>query len=280
MVYRIDVPTASNTPPPVGNVGQEGYPTAGNPGITPPTTIDPYWAYSLCEEIRNVVVAAGLTPTKGNVAQLLQAIQSLPGKNYENFVTSGNFTVPANVYRCKVTAIAGGGGGGGTAGSGGGGAGGGAGGTCINYFGVVPGEIVAVTVGAGGAGGAAVNQSGGNGGNGGNSSFGTAMTAYGGLGGAGANNTTNSPGGVGGGGNGGDPFWPGGCGTDGQYFSGGSNGFGGNGGGSFAGGGARGSAGDVTPSNALTNGAGGGGAYGSVAQVGGSGAPGIVIIEY
>ena len=93
MVYRLDTPSAVSTPPEVGPIGEEGFPAIPNPPSVMPSTIDPYWHYSLCEEIRNVVVAAQLTPTKGNVAQLLAAIQKLIG---------GTLTIGSNYYILKT----------------------------------------------------------------------------------------------------------------------------------------------------------------------------------
>lgn len=81
MVYRLDVPTASATPPAAGAVGTEGFPTAGSPPGVPPSTIDPYWHYALCEEIRNVALAGGLTPSKTALNQQLQAMKRLFGGN-------------------------------------------------------------------------------------------------------------------------------------------------------------------------------------------------------
>lgn len=81
MVYRLDVPTASATPPAAGAVGTEGFPTAGSPPGVPPATVDPYWHYALCEEIRNVALAGGLTPSKTALNQQLQAMKRLFGGN-------------------------------------------------------------------------------------------------------------------------------------------------------------------------------------------------------
>ena len=77
MVYRYDGTDGISTPPSPGAVGAEVFPTPGNPPTVLPSEIDLYWIYSLCEEIRNVVVAAGFTPTKGLVNQLLGAIHAL-----------------------------------------------------------------------------------------------------------------------------------------------------------------------------------------------------------
>lgn len=72
--------------------------------------------------------------------------------NKQIFTTSGTFTVPAGVPAVKVTVVAGGGGGGGATSSNIG-AGGGAGSVGIKWLtGLVAGNTLAVTVGAGGAG--------------------------------------------------------------------------------------------------------------------------------
>ncbi len=108
------------------------------------------------------------------------------------FTASGNFVVPNGVSAVKVSAIGGGGAGGyhSTMPSGGGGAGARAEGV-VN--GLTPGQVIAVTVGAGGA----VPGAYGNGNNGGASSFGSYMTAGGGVGGNGgtAANFANAGGG-------------------------------------------------------------------------------------
>jgi hypothetical protein len=79
MVYRIDVSTASATPPVPGTPGTEGFPTAGSPGTVPATIIDPYFIYALGEELRNIALGGGQTPTKSLVNQALTAIQIIAG---------------------------------------------------------------------------------------------------------------------------------------------------------------------------------------------------------
>lgn len=55
-----------------------GYPTAGNPGGgTPATKPGPWWYHMVTEEVRNVILAAGLTPDHEDLSQLSAAIQSL-----------------------------------------------------------------------------------------------------------------------------------------------------------------------------------------------------------
>ena len=64
-----------------------GYPTPGNPGSgVPATKPGAYMWYMLVEEIRNLIVGAGLTPDKTNVSQVLAAVQALvasPGNGIE-----------------------------------------------------------------------------------------------------------------------------------------------------------------------------------------------------
>ncbi|MGH9349379.1 MAG: hypothetical protein ACRD26_19185 [Vicinamibacterales bacterium] len=53
------------------------FPTAGDPGTgTPATKPGPYWFHMVTEELRAVIVAAGLTPDKEDVGQLLEALQA------------------------------------------------------------------------------------------------------------------------------------------------------------------------------------------------------------
>lgn len=55
-----------------------GYPTGGDPQTgTPATRPGAYWFYQITEELRGVIVAAGITPDHENVTQLAAAIQAL-----------------------------------------------------------------------------------------------------------------------------------------------------------------------------------------------------------
>lgn len=61
-------PTAPVTP-------SIGYPTGGNPvGGIPPTKPGDYWFHMITEELRAIVAAAGLTPDRLTVNQVLQAL--------------------------------------------------------------------------------------------------------------------------------------------------------------------------------------------------------------
>lgn len=65
---------APNPPAPPANPSL-GFPSDGNPATnTPAGTPGAYWFYQISEEIRNVIVAFGLTPDATQVTQLAQAI--------------------------------------------------------------------------------------------------------------------------------------------------------------------------------------------------------------
>jgi len=235
--------------------------------------------------LATVTVAHGqASVTAGDIARLATA----PVLNYrlpelrpgfstvQGFTASGSFQVPAGVTRLRVRAIGGGGGGGGNTTQGGGGGGGG-GGYAEGVFAVGPGQVLAVTVGAGGAAGAnnSGSAAGNNGGGGGASGFGGLLSASGGSGGAGSLAGGQGDSGPGGGGSGGQVNMTGGAGNAG--FSGGATGFGGVGG-AAAGGGGGGGASSGLPSAGASPG--GGGAGGGGDNAGAPGAAGAVIVEY
>ena len=68
---------ASGSPPAAPGSPSIGYPTAGNPGVTPATTPGPYFYHAIMEELLGVIVAAGITPAQGTLTQLKQALDSL-----------------------------------------------------------------------------------------------------------------------------------------------------------------------------------------------------------
>jgi len=76
-MYRIDDATAATSLPAPEAAGTEGYFTEGNPATgTPATKVRGSWLNMLQEELRAIVVAAGLTPSKTAYNQVLTAIQS------------------------------------------------------------------------------------------------------------------------------------------------------------------------------------------------------------
>lgn len=192
-------------------------------------------------------------------------------KGSQTFTATGTFTVPAGVTEVIVEVWGGGGGGGGGASTANGGSGGGgAGYSRKRITGLVPAATIAVTVGLGGTAG----PYGLNGGAGGSSTFGAYCSATGGAGGLCLASST--PATIGGTGAGGDFNLDGDC-SDPCEFSSGSNG------GSAAQGGAGGIAG-YSSNGGIGKVPGGGGGGGdkssSGAEVGGAGAPGMVIVRW
>lgn len=71
---RVYQSNAVGTPPAV-TPSSGAYPTAGNKSVGQLATVPgPYWFYSITEEIRNAIVAAGLTPDPAQVNQLATAM--------------------------------------------------------------------------------------------------------------------------------------------------------------------------------------------------------------
>lgn len=217
-------------------------------------------------------------------------ISQTPPRSMTSYSVAGmySFVVPAGVYKVYGICVGGGGGAGGMgaqsttasypAGSGG------AGGFSEGWFDVLPGDSIAITVGAGGTGGTGSSSSdagsrGNDGNNGGTSSIASLMAATGGAGGGGH----SAAGGGGGTGTGGQINGVGGMGTDGG--GGRTPNVGGIGGTSKLGGGGR--AATVYASGVCDGkaaGSGGGGVYDSwqsqALSRGGNGAAGIVILQY
>jgi hypothetical protein len=216
--------------------------------------------------------------TSTSVSNAFSAVRSFSNYGIAAYITNNSFTVPAGVFRMKVTCVGGGGSGAGCSSTTPGnsfssGGGGGAGGLSWGSVNVTPGQVVPVVVGIGGTANAAIPTNPGN--NGGSTSF-LNISATGG----GASNwdTVSSSGGGGGGagsGTGNSVNFTGSGGSDGQAGGFIKSGAGGDG---PWGGGGR--AGTPNGSGAVSFGGGGGGAYNSTGGVAGSGYSGIVIIEY
>lgn len=76
-----------------------GYPQAGNPATSTPASVGgPFWFYAMAEEMRNVIVGAGLTPNDDELDQFWQAIQTLltpdPDKIGQAGISTGS-TIPS-----------------------------------------------------------------------------------------------------------------------------------------------------------------------------------------
>ncbi len=246
-----------------------------NAGSQVPPPVDAGWVglYVITVNYGQTQVTAASITTLPTAPFIQFKLNSLtPG--FSRMVTlysSTTFAVPNGVFLVKVRLCGGGGGGGGGA-SGLGGAGGGAGGYAEGVLSVTPGQAIPITIGAGGGPGSTGTA---NGGSGGTTSFGAALSATGGAGGSSA--ATYAYGGAPGIGSGGSLVISGGYGSDGN---GGTAILAGNGGASAFGGGGRAAATGGSPEQPGTApGSGGGGCYG-VNGNGGSGAPGIVIVEF
>jgi hypothetical protein len=75
---RVYTAGASATPPSAPGSPSSGYPTAGNPSLgVPATRPGAWWYYMITEEIRNVLVAASITPDHTDLTQLSDAIAVL-----------------------------------------------------------------------------------------------------------------------------------------------------------------------------------------------------------
>jgi hypothetical protein len=250
-----------------------GAPANAGSQITPP--IDSGWVglYVVTVNFGQTQISASSIATLPSAPFVQFKLGGLaPGfSRIVSFTSSSTFVVPNGVTRVKVR-MCGGGGGGGAGANNQGGGGGGAGGYAENVFPVTPGQSIAVTIGVGGNGGVSGGAASGNGGT---TSFGALMSATGGNGGV--NATSFASGGSPGLGSGGALVLAGGFGSDGNA---GTVTFAGNGGASaFGGGGRAASAGGFVQQNGQAPGSGAGACY-LVAENGGIGAPGIVIVEY
>ncbi|MGF6112631.1 MULTISPECIES: glycine-rich domain-containing protein [Pseudomonas] len=132
-------------------------PLMGTPGSLIPAS----WGNGVTSEILEVITAAGLTPSESNLTQLLGAIRSVSrssaGLGIQRFTANGSFTVPAGVTKIWLSGCAGGGGGGacpgGTSAIASGGGGGGAGQPIIKLLvAVTPGQVIPIVIGAAGMG--------------------------------------------------------------------------------------------------------------------------------
>ncbi|MGY1446044.1 glycine-rich domain-containing protein [Pseudomonas chlororaphis] len=144
-------------------------PLTGTPGSLIPAD----WGNGVTQELLAVITAADLTPSEANLTQLLSAIRSISRKSaglgIQRFTANGSFTVPEGVTKIWLSGCAGGGGGGacpgGTSATASGGGGGGAGQPVIRFpVSVTPGQVIPVVIGAAGVGasGAVLATGGGN----------------------------------------------------------------------------------------------------------------------
>lgn len=75
-MYRIDDPSAAAALPEPEAAGREGFFTEGVPGVKEATLVRASFLNMLQEELRNIVLAAGIVPAKADFSQLLKALRS------------------------------------------------------------------------------------------------------------------------------------------------------------------------------------------------------------
>lgn len=279
-MHRIDGPGAT-----VDGKFTEGNPAAG----VPATVVTSDWMNDIQENIMAVLLAGGVTPTKGRAADLVDAVRaSATGRllNTQVFTSSGTYTPTPGMKFAIITAQGGGGGGAGTAVPTSGnvsiGAPGNAGAYAIGKFLAASiGASQAVTIGNGGAAASATA-----GGAGGTTSLGALIAAPGGGGGPLFNNATipnaNGNGAVSGTPTGGNLYASVGAGAGLSLGLTASVCYGGPGGSSIFGPGGPNSTSGVNGNAGIGYGAGGSGAasiFGGAAQSGGAGKIGILIIQ-
>lgn len=94
---------ASATPPTPPASPSVGYPQKGNPATgTAATKPGPYYYHQTGEELRNLIIAGGLTPSNTDLTQVLQAVQQL-------IVNGGATKMPVRAATtANITTLAGG----------------------------------------------------------------------------------------------------------------------------------------------------------------------------
>ena len=83
----------SGTPPTPAAVPLIGHPQSGNPGGgVSATKPGPWWFYMITQEMRNIILAAGIDPDHAQVDQVLQALLIL----FPSFDGAGHVALPAD----------------------------------------------------------------------------------------------------------------------------------------------------------------------------------------
>lgn len=97
-MYRIDDATAATSLPTPEAAATEGYFTEGNPATgTPATKVRASWLNMLQEELRAIVVGAGMTPSKTAYSQVYAAIQLLIKGAAQGISSTSNISTTAKV---------------------------------------------------------------------------------------------------------------------------------------------------------------------------------------
>lgn len=100
MDNRIFQANAAVTPPSAPAAPSSGYPTNGDPLTSVPATQPgEFWFHQIGEELRAIVVAAGLAPSTTSTDQVLEAIQRLIDAQ------SGNYALDTGVVNSYIVAM-------------------------------------------------------------------------------------------------------------------------------------------------------------------------------
>ena len=87
---------AAGTPPDAPTPFTVGYPQPAV-GAIPATEAGPWWFYMVGEELRNVIIGAGLAPDPYSTVQVLQAILKLKGKKLAVAMFGSGFATASGV---------------------------------------------------------------------------------------------------------------------------------------------------------------------------------------
>lgn len=99
MDRHLDASGAASAPTaPVNALGANVYPQGG----MAPSEPGPWWFHMVAEEMRNLIVAAGLTPDRGDLDQLAQAVAELVAAA-PNPVGPHTVSIPAGALRSRAT---------------------------------------------------------------------------------------------------------------------------------------------------------------------------------
>lgn len=90
-MFRIDTSTAAGALPAAAPEGRPGFFSNGNPlTVTPATILSADWCNIVQEELMAPVLAAGMTPDKGNTHQVMDALLALAGAGGPQTVATGS----------------------------------------------------------------------------------------------------------------------------------------------------------------------------------------------
>lgn len=97
---------AGGNPPSAPGTPSNGYPQAGMPGVSDPTTPGPHWFYKVGEALRNIITGAGLTPSDADLAQLEEALRRHAGAHV-SLISSNTTLGPQHAGLVLVDATSG-----------------------------------------------------------------------------------------------------------------------------------------------------------------------------